>query len=52
MCADWGRCADAARGEGAGMLGWGLLLALLLVCVWAGITVLIAWITGRWPRRL
>jgi hypothetical protein len=26
--------------------GWGLLLALLLVCVWA---VLIAWITG--PRR-
>jgi hypothetical protein len=29
-----------------------LLLALLLVCVWAGINVLIAWITGRWPRRL
>jgi Flp pilus assembly pilin Flp len=34
------------------VLGWGLLLALVLVCVWAGITVLIAWITGRWPRQL
>jgi hypothetical protein len=24
----------------------------LLVCLWAGITVLIAWTTGRWPRQL
>jgi hypothetical protein len=34
------------------VLGWGLLLAPVLVCVWAGITVLIARITGRWPRQL
>ena len=40
------------RGEGSDVLGWGLLLALLLVCVWAGITVLIVWLTGRWPRQL
>jgi hypothetical protein len=34
------------------VLGWLLLLAVLLVCVWASITVLIAWATGRWPRQL
>jgi hypothetical protein len=34
------------------VLRWLLLLALLLVCVWVAITVLVAWATGRWPRRL
>jgi len=38
--------------EERALLGWLLLLAGLLVCVWAGITVLIAWTTGRWPRQL
>jgi hypothetical protein len=35
------------------LLGWLLLLAGLLVCMWAGIAVLIAWATGPsaviWP---
>jgi hypothetical protein len=33
--------------EERALLGWLLPLAVLLVCVWAGITVLTAWATGR-----
>jgi hypothetical protein len=40
------------RGEGSDVQGWGLLLAALLVCLWIGITALIVWLTGRWPRQL
>jgi hypothetical protein len=29
-----------------------VLLAALLVCLWIGITALIVWLTGRWPRQL
>ena len=51
MRRDRNRVTGPASEERA-LLGWLLLLAGLLVCVWAGITVLIAWLTGRWPREL